>query len=223
MPTGDDSAMDLLRAAQAGDRAAVAGLVTELLPQVRAMVHRRLEQSYRRHNDWVVSLFSTGDVVQDLLIGVLADLGRFRGADVRSLTAWLSAQVESRILERLRFFRSGKRDQRRVASLERSPEGAATAAIADPHASPAASAAAAELWSALQEAIAGLAEDERAVVEKSLDPEVSWEDVARELGLPSGEAARQRHKRARARLSLRLSARFPELFARRPPEEHGSP
>lgn len=208
--------MQLMRAARAGDRQAVAALITAVTPAVRTQVHQRLARSYRRHNDWAVSLFSTGDVVQDLLLGVIAELQAFRGGDAHSLMAWLAAQVEHRILERLRYFRAGKRDQRRVSSLDETRAEALAATVSDPQPSPSVAAESAEIWVAIREAMTGLTDEERTLLEYGLDPDMQWLDVARALGLGSAEAARQRHKRARARLSLRLAARFPHLLGDAP-------
>jgi len=213
MSAPDERLIVDLRAAQRGDRAAAARLLEHVLPEVRRMVHLRLQRSYRRHNEWIVSLFSTGDVVQDLLIGVLADVGRFRGDGEQGLMAWLSVQVENRIRDRLRFFRRGKRDQRLVRTLDAGTDVDVADAVADPQPSPSTATETAELWAAVQTAIASLAEGEREVLEASLDPELSWADVARRLDLPTAEAARLRHRRARVRLSLRLANSYPHLFA----------
>lgn len=219
MPAPDDGLIVVLRAAQRGDRAATTRVLEHVLPAVRRLVHQRLQRSYRRNNEWIVSLFSTGDVVQDLLIGALRDLARFDGESAQSLMAWLSAQVEHRILERLRFFRSAKRDQRRVIDLAGDGDAIADT-LADLRPSPSAASEAAEVWSAVQAALASLSDGERSVIEASLDPELSWADVALQLGLPTAEAARLRHRRAKARLSLRLAARYPHLFGRSAQDDH---
>ncbi|MBI5853195.1 MAG: sigma-70 family RNA polymerase sigma factor [Planctomycetes bacterium] len=197
----------LLCAARAGRRDASDALLTALLPQLREQVHRRLEHSYRRHNGWIVSLFSTGDVVQDLALGLLRDLSAFRGSTVASLTAWLATQVEHRIVERLRYFGRDKRDQRRTLASE-----STVMSIADTAASPDADAERLETFALVRSVLDELPADERALLELGLDADLSWDEVAARLGLATAEAARQRHKRARARVSLILSRKHPDLF-----------
>ncbi|MBK8978617.1 MAG: sigma-70 family RNA polymerase sigma factor [Planctomycetes bacterium] len=204
--------------ARAGSSAAVDELFDLLLPRVRAQVHRRLAASYRPHNGWIAAVFSTGDVVQDLALGMLRNLPEFRGDTVAALTSWISSQIEHRIVERLRYFQRGKRDRRRqVAEVD----AAATPARVED--SPEVRAESQEILAMLATALGELPDDERALLEQGLDPELSWAEVAIRLRLPGAEAARQRHKRARSRLCLRLARLHPELFLADGEVDHGAP
>jgi hypothetical protein len=40
-------------------------------PKVRAIVHNQLEHDFRKHHRWILPLFSTGDIVQEVFVGVV--------------------------------------------------------------------------------------------------------------------------------------------------------
>ena len=63
-----------VEAAARGDEAARDELVRNYADRVRSRVHAELEQDFRRNHRWILPLFSTRDVVQDVFVAVIRSL-----------------------------------------------------------------------------------------------------------------------------------------------------
>lgn len=194
---------DLLARAAAGERAAEGELLRELYPDVERHVHAALEREFRAHNRWMTPLFSTSDIVQDVFLGVVRGLrDDLRGRRERELRAWVAAQVEHRILDRLRFWRAARRDARRDARPNEDVASALQPVAHDP--SPSRCAALDERQRLLSDALGELEPEQRALWQLRAEGGLEFGAIAERLGLGNGEAARGAFRRLRARLTVRL-------------------
>ncbi|HEX5050746.1 MAG TPA: hypothetical protein VFZ65_03140, partial [Planctomycetota bacterium] len=60
-----------IAAAATGDAQAQAQVVETCYGAVKALVHRDLEQDFRKRHRWILPLFSTQDVVHEVLAAVV--------------------------------------------------------------------------------------------------------------------------------------------------------
>ena len=93
-----------LEAAAGGDAAARNQLIERYADRVRSRVHAELEQDFRRNHRWILPLFSTRDVVQDVFVAVIRSLsaGERDQLDFPSehaFIAWLSTVCRNRLLD----------------------------------------------------------------------------------------------------------------------------
>jgi RNA polymerase sigma factor (sigma-70 family) len=191
----------VLRRARAGAPAGENALVADLYPDVQGRVHAALRAHYRPSNRWLAPLFSTNDIVQDVLLGVVRGLPSLEGHTAPDLRAWIAKQVEHRLLDRLRFHRTARRDARRpVHGVDLATLGPAVASSAGP----AARADQAERARLLERALAGLDDGDRALWRARVVHEQEFDAVAAELGLGNAEAARGAFRRLRAKLAVLL-------------------
>ena len=102
----------MIDAARSGDKAAIDALCARLYPRVEHMVHRSLAQDVRRKRPWLGALFSTGDVVQEIFIGVTKDLDDIRGREESSLLHYIATLTRNRLVDAIRFYEASRRDRR---------------------------------------------------------------------------------------------------------------
>lgn len=190
---------DLLRAAADGDQEARARLLHELYPDVRDLVHRNLERDFRRRHPWMLQMFSTGDIVQEVFLAVVRCQPDAGAQDERQLRAWLAGQVQNRIIDRVRFHLA----QRRNARHEQ-PLASGAGAVAGKDRTPSLLARLDERAALLSQALDSLDSDQRALWRLRVDEEREFQDIATSLGLASDEAARSAFRRVQAKLVLRL-------------------
>lgn len=194
---------DLLSRARAHDREALEALCERFYPSVRDMVHRELALDLRRGRPWLTALFSTGDVVHDVFLGVLRDLPQFQGEDERTFEGFLASAVTHRLIYMIRHHQAGCRDGRR-----RAPDAAAeTLPRADDATSPTQAASRNEATAAVRSELVRLASRDRVLLEMRFRQEASYQAIAETFDLPSAEAARKAVRTARARLLVRLRER----------------
>jgi len=188
--------------ADVGSDAARAELVARFYPAVRAMVHRELDVDLRRARPWLASLFSTGDVVHDVFLGVLQSVGSFEGSE-RDFERYLAKAVLNRLIDAIRFHEAARRDGRRVGHdvdvhhME----------IASGDTSPIAAAARREETRSVDDALATLTRRDQQLLRARLRHNTTFRQIALELGLPSEDAARKATRTAQARLLVALRAR----------------
>jgi RNA polymerase sigma factor (sigma-70 family) len=207
----------LLRRAAGGDQAAREAVLAELYPRIRGIVHRQLEGDFRKNHRWMLPLFSTGDIVQEVFLGVVQDLDRFEPRGEGGLLAWVTAQVRHRILDLVRHHEALRRDRRREV------------VVADEHGDPVSFAGAVPTPSRcaeLSEALAAwtrllteLPARDRELLELRSTDDLGWREIAERLGFPSDEAARAAHRYLRAKLAVRLG----RLGLHADPEREGAP
>lgn len=203
MDVGDWRA--LVARCRQGERAAQDELVTRFAPRVRAIVHHELQSDFRRQHRWMLALFSTRDVVQDVLAAVATALGDAEFHDEEAFVAYLSTMVRHRLLDAVRHHEAQKRDIRRE-TRDADPE--LVLAQPDPHAQPPVLAAQlAEQAALVHEVLEALDPRRRALLTLRLVEETSFPAIAQQLGYASAETARQAFVEAQARLLVKLRAK----------------
>jgi RNA polymerase sigma factor (sigma-70 family) len=194
----------IVRAA-AGDRLAQDEVAAECLAPVRERVHRELEQDFRKRHRWMLPMFSTMDVVQEVLAAVCRDLEDTSFASAGAFHAYLGTLVRHRLLDAVRFHEAGNRDVRRqVAAAD---AGATAGDPAGRDATPSLAASIGERADLVRQAIGELPERQRRLVELRLLEEQPFPAVAEALGYASAETARQSFLDAQARLLVKLRGR----------------
>jgi len=201
VPPAPDASESLLRLAAGGDQAARDALLRELYPRVRTIVHRELAGDFRRNHKWILPLFSTGDIVQDVFLGVIHDLHRFEPR-AGGLFAWVVVQVRNRILDIVRHHEALRRDRRREVVVE--DEHGDPVSFAGDTPTPSRCAELSETLSSWTRLMSELSARDRDLLELRSADGLGWREIAERLGFPSDEAARAAHRYLRARLAVRL-------------------
>jgi RNA polymerase sigma factor (sigma-70 family) len=192
---------ELLRAAADDDDAARDMLLREVYPGVRDLVHRTLDRDFRRRHPWMLQMFSTGDIVQDVFLAVVRSRPETGAHNEHELRAFLAAQVRSTIIDRVRFHLAQRRDARHEAPLVRD---GATAIVPAHEPTPSALIVLDERARLLRGVLAELDAGERTLWQLRVEQELAFADVAQRLGLPTDEAARSAFRRLQSKLALRL-------------------
>ena len=192
----------LLTDAANGNEEAKATLLEQLYPEVQRKVHLALSKEYRPQNQWMLSLFSTGDIVQDVFLGVCRGLSSFKDRDETELRSWIAAQVKNRIIDRIRFHQAKRRD----APREKKPRDAEGNTVLLPARDPSPSTCVVldERAAIFDRALAELGERETELWHLRFQEEKSFAEVATAMGYSSAESARAAFRDLRAKLTVRL-------------------
>jgi RNA polymerase sigma factor (sigma-70 family) len=194
-----------IAAAAAGDRDAQDRLVAACAADVRVRVHHELERDFRARHRWILPLFSTQDVLQDVLAAVVRDLADTSFPNREAFFGYLGTLVRHRLLDAVRFHEAARRDARKQVA---EPTAGIAAVEADAReATPTLAASLGERAALLQQALAELPERWRRLLELRLQEEQSFPQIAAALGYASAETARQALVEAQARLAVKLRAR----------------
>ncbi|MCA8943672.1 MAG: sigma-70 family RNA polymerase sigma factor [Planctomycetes bacterium] len=185
-----------------GDRDAQAELIRRFYPRVQRMVHRELERDFRRQHRWLLPLFSTGDIVQEVFTGVIQSLDTFRAEDDDAFVKYLSTLVKHRLVDAVRHHEAGRRDARRQVAP---PTSVGPGAGDDP--TPSLAASISEQLRAFREVLDAFPERERRLLELRLVEKEPFADLADKLAFPSSDAARKAFNQAQARLVVKLRSR----------------
>jgi RNA polymerase sigma factor (sigma-70 family) len=196
MPTPFD---ELLRAAAEDDADARARLLSEIYPDVRDLVHRNLDRDFRRRHPWMLQMFSTGDIVQEVFLAVVKSRPETGAEDERQLRAWLAGQVQNRIIDRVRFHLAQRRSARQEEPLASRAD-----AVAGRDQTPSLLATLDERARLVRQALAALDAQQRELWRLRVEEEREFAEIARQLGLDSDEAARSAFRRLQAKLALQL-------------------
>ena len=189
-----------------GDLAARDALCTRFYPRVRDMVHRQLHQDFRRHHRWILPLFSTGDIVQEVFLGVVNQpLDGFQGDSEEAFVQYLGAVCRHRLLDALRYHEAARRDVRRRHESVNRPTAGFTPVADDP--TPSLAASLEEQVDAYEEVLQGLSASQRQVLRLRLEDEEPFARIAEIMGNASDDAARQAFRAAKSLLLVRLRAR----------------
>jgi RNA polymerase sigma factor (sigma-70 family) len=195
----------LLAAAAAGDRAAQDRLVDACYADVRNRVHRELEGDFRRRHKWILPLFSTHDVVHEVLAAVVADLRDTQFAGKEPFFAYLGTLVHHRLLDAVRFHEAARRDGRRQAA---EPTQGLAAVVRDQReATPTLAASLGERAALVRAALDDLPERQRRLLELRLLDGETFPRIREALGYASDETARQACHDAQARLLVKLRSK----------------
>lgn len=195
-----DQTVELVTRAKGGDSSAFDALIERYHGRVHQIVRARMGGELRRETESL-------DMVQEAMIDVCQGFDRFEQRSEAGFIHWLATVVENKLRQQARFHRAGKRETSRRIPLE-APDGDSERPAIDPADStdsPSQAVAGAELVQRLQAAVERLPETQRRAIElRSSGSE--WGDVAEQLELPSADAARMLHARAKVALLRALKS-----------------
>ena len=192
--------IQLVQAARLGDGTARDQLVRRYLSPVRKRVHAALNVELRSKRRWLVPLFSTGDIVQEVLIAVLRDLSDFEGLDERSFVSYLAALIRNRLTDTIRFYEALRRDARRGSPISSDDD------LAQPDPNPAERAELAEAIEAFTKIVASFPAREALLLRERLERRTEFAELAEQLGYGTPDTARKAYYVAQARLITRMRA-----------------
>jgi RNA polymerase sigma factor (sigma-70 family) len=191
-------------AAAAGDEAAQARVVERCYEPVRQLVHRDLQADFRARHRWMLPLFSTHDVVHEVLMAVVADLADTQFDGAGRFCAYLATLVRHRLLDAVRFHEAARRDVRR----DEGPATGALGGVGDARGvTPTFAASLAERAVLVRSALDELPERQRRLLELRLLEEQTFAQIRDALGYGSDESARLAFHDAQARLLVKLRTR----------------
>ncbi len=206
---GERAFADLLDAARRGEQVAKDTLFDRIYPRLSRIAHASMAVEVRLRRPWLAALFSTGDIVHDVCERVLADLHTFQADNERALWGWLSVAVRNRIFDVLRYHEAVRRDCRRAAGRLDDVE------PREPAAGPATQAQRDDLVRSFWAVAERLPPREHELLRLRVQGGRTFEDLAKDLGYPSPDAARKALYAAEARLvvMLRSTGLAPETGA----------
>ena len=192
----------LIQAAATGNAEARERLVTDCYPDVRSRVHKALEGDFRKRHRWIMPLFSTQDVVHEVLTGVVDDLAdtQFDGPEL--FYAYLGTLVRHRLLDAVRFHEAARRDSRK--NVEEPEDGMAPLAADAREATPTLAASIGERAGLVREALDELPERQRRLLELRLLEDETFVVIKEALGYASDETARLAFRDAQAKFLVKL-------------------
>lgn len=199
--TGQDLAQ-LLSEARTGDLDARERVFERFYPTVERLVHARLSKDVRIGRPWLNSRFSTGDVVQEVFRGLMDDLGAFRGNSEEALCSYLAISVKHKLVDALRFHQAQQRDGRRTA-VDSSPGWSECASPG-----PAAKVSSQEELVRFQQILSELPARERLLLRARMESDLSFTDLAEQLGYGSRSAAQRAFYALRAKLAVEFGPVF---------------
>jgi RNA polymerase sigma-70 factor (ECF subfamily) len=179
---GLTSTSDLLARARAGDAEALNELFARYLPPLRRWARGRLP-------GWTRDLRDTDDIVQETLVQTLRHIDDFNPRHEGALQAYLRQALVNRVRDEMR------RVGRRPAGTE-IPEDYEDQAL-----SPLDQAIGREAAARYEAALQRLRPEERELVVARVEMANSYQQIAREHGKPSADAARMAVARALVRLA----------------------
>lgn len=191
-------------AAAGGDAGAQERLVELCYDEVKRVVHRDLQADFRQRHRWMLPLFSTHDVVHEVLLAVVRDLADTQFDTAGKFFAYLGTLVRHRLLDAVRFHEAARRDGRKQVEAGTSNLAAGNAGR-DP--TPTFAASLGERAGLVRDALAELPERQRRVLELRLVDEATFPEIRDALGYASDETARQAFHDAQARLLVKLRVR----------------
>jgi len=181
-PPDANSTFHLLERAHAGDDQALDALFARYLKPLQHWASGRLPR-------WARNAGDTHDLVQDTLLNAFRKIGTFEPRREGAFQAYLRQAVMNRIRDHIR--RTGTR-----------PTSATFDEMDHEHgSSPLEDAIGLETFERYEAALARLKPEEREAVIARVELGASYEEVARDLGKPSADAARMTIARALVRLA----------------------
>lgn len=195
--TSGPPTIDLVRAAQGGNRGAMEALFERYLPRVRQIVALRLGYGWRRFAAYE-------DLVQEALLRVFQKLDRFEERPEGTFRNWVAVCVANSVRNSLRNENPARPGGGRIISIEgTSPEDTASLLLGkDP--GPSSICRGQELLELIEKALLAMKDEHREAILLRRFCEMSYGEIAAALGLPSEVAARKAVSRAIADLRERL-------------------
>ncbi|MHC4144265.1 MAG: sigma-70 family RNA polymerase sigma factor [Planctomycetota bacterium] len=197
MPTTNDKTQHLVALAKDGDESALGRLCAVYGSRVLWLVRLRMGKELR-------SKLESVDLVQDVLVSVLKDLGNFTYKTEGDFVRWLARIAENRLLDNLDKLHADKRDIRREVRLNtHSPalkDSFAAALEPIDTTTPSAIISKREEFDKLAKAIDALKPEYREVIVLTKVEGLSYREIGDKLGR-SADAARMLFSRAMAALT----------------------
>lgn len=178
----DETTVELLVKAQAGDRMAVEALLERCIPRLRRWAHGRLPPAARANLD-------TDDLVQETVLHVIRRLDQFEPRHVGAMQGYLRRSVINRIRDEVR------KVSRQPEPLEMPDD------LPSDRTSPIEAAIGAQTYDRYRAALSKLAGRERELVVARVEAQWNLSEIADRLRLPSVDAARMAVKRALLKLA----------------------
>ena len=180
----DEPTVELVVKARAGNDLAIDALLRRSVPKLQRWAHGRLPMTAR-------SQFDTCDLVQEVLMNVLAALNRFEPRHPGALQAYLRRSLLNKIRDEVR----------RTARQPMSVELDETLLCNQP--SPLERAATAEAYEKYRVALATLREKDRNLVIARIELQLTLLEIAERFGFHSADTARVAVRRALQRFAAR--------------------
>lgn len=183
----------LVRRAKEGQKEALGRLLDRYYERVRKIVQLRLGDKLR-------GLLDSDDILQDTFISAIKSFDRFEMHNEASVINWLARIAERAIKRQAQHHGAQKRKARQVPIHEMNTEDLGVQ-IADGHRGPGTTLSRREQAQGIEECIQKLPEHYREIIVLRNYVEYSWEEVAKEHGRPSVDAARMMHAKAMLELN----------------------
>lgn len=192
--------LDLLGRAKGGDREALDDLLARYTDRILEIVRIRLGRPLR-------AVVESRDILQETLVEAFQGFDAYSVREDAQFLSWLSRIAENRVLRRAEYHRAQKRDAGRVLPIGAGDSVAPGVDPPDGGPSAASRLALDEERDAVADCVASLPEKYRVVIAMRDYVGASWEEVARETGHATANAARMTHHRARLALGRLLRER----------------
>lgn len=194
-----------IEAAATGDKAAQERVIDLCYEHVRKVVHRDLDGDFRKNHGWIMPLFSTHDVVHEVLTNVVRELQDTSFEAPEKFYAYLGTLVRHRLLDAVRHHEAARRDARQQTNEP--TVGMAAVAHDDREATPTLAASLGERAGIVRDVLQEMPERQRRLLELRLLEDTTWPEIAEMLGYSSDDTARQAFRDAQARLLVKLRVR----------------
>ena len=194
-PSAFEGALD---AARRGEPGAMERLFDDLYPKVQLQVHRHLVRELGNDRRWMASLFSTGDVVQEVFRNLMSDLDAIQARTEEGFVGYLATVIRNRVIDSIRFHQAARRDQRRVNTDIDDVQ------VASAEKTPSLQAGSKEELETFSRALESFPERSQPLLRERLERDTPFKDLAERLGFPSPDAARKAFYAAQARLLMRM-------------------
>ncbi len=197
-PEDFDSTIQLVSAAQDGDRSAMERLFTRYLPRVRQIVALRMGRRLGR-------FMETDDIAQEALLKAFNGLDRFEHKSEGSFRNWLARCVECEIKDQVRKVDAKKRGAGKVYRFgDCSSDILVSSIFAGSGPSPSQVVQAADLETEIEEALLAMPEHLREVIILRHLCDLSYDEIAETMGFNQVTTARKACSRALQKLKEQL-------------------
>jgi RNA polymerase sigma-70 factor (ECF subfamily) len=189
-PESFEETRSLIEASQAGDGAARERLFTRYLPRVRQAVALRMGRRLRQ-------LAELDDVVQEVFIRVLEGLERFEHRSEGSFRNWLARCVQREVADHARSLGRKKRGAGMVRRFGDFESGVLASSIFEgSEPTPSDFAGATELAEKIEDALLSMPQHHREIIVLRAVLGMSYDEIAREIGVSRAGAVRVAYLRA---------------------------
>lgn len=193
----------LVRRAKQGEQEALGELLRRYQPRVRKIVRLRLGNSN-------LDVLDLDDILQETLVAAFKAFERFELRNEASVINWLSKIAERKILSASEYLAAQKRVRDKELALDYEDSEGVVFDVPDERRGPMTSVSTREEWRLIEDCIAELPETYREIIVLRECLGYGWEDVAREHGRPTVDAARKMHATAMLKLNELIRERLRE-------------